>query len=114
MTTYIIHHRWQGMLYPEPIEADSPEKAYEIYANDPGDFATSDDEPFNRDDLVIEIGSKYYIYSDDGQQTIFAHSFEAAAEIAGAPDDDLIADGAWMVIRDEATMESIEYGNRPQ
>lgn len=52
--TYKIEHRFSHAVYSQAIEADSEDAAYEAYAADPGDFTNSDDEAFDRDDLIVE------------------------------------------------------------
>ena len=54
----------------------------------------------------------FYAYSDAGQQNIEATTIEEAAEIAGIPDQDTINDGAFLVVRDEETMEELRFGKR--
>ena len=56
----------------------------------------------------------YYVYGDDGQEVITADSLQAAADIVrGKITPAMLADGGWAVVRDEATMESIEIGACP-
>ena len=67
----------------------------------------------------------YYVYGDDGlggarlprafdREEITADSLQAAADIVrGKFTPAMLADGGWAVVRDEATMESIEIGTRP-
>jgi len=56
----------------------------------------------------------YCVYGDDGQEEITADSLSAAADIVRSKfTPTMLADGGWAVVRDEATMESIEIGNRP-
>ena len=56
----------------------------------------------------------YYVYGDDGQEEITANSLSAAADIVhGKFTPAMLADGGWAVVRDEATMESIEIGDKP-
>lgn len=53
MTTFTIEHRFSHAQYSQTIEADTADAAYDEYAADPGDFTNSDDEAFDRDDLII-------------------------------------------------------------
>lgn len=57
-TMYTIEQRFSRQQYSQAIEADDADSAYDAYVADPGDFTNSDDEPFDRDDLII---------SDSGQ-----------------------------------------------
>ena len=63
---------------------------------------------FNRNIIIA------HVYGDDGQEEITADSLQAAADIVrGKITPAMLADGGWAVVRDEATMESIEIGTRP-
>ena len=56
----------------------------------------------------------YYVYSDDGQEHITAVSLRAAVDIVRCRITlAMLADGGWAVVRDEATMESVEIGEVP-
>ncbi len=62
----------------------------------------------------MTLAGWYHVYGDDGQEEITADSLSAAADIIrGKITPAMLADGAWAVVRDEATMESIEIGTRP-
>lgn len=53
----------------------------------------------------------YYCYSDADSGHIEADSIQEAAEKWGIPSEAQIADGAWLVVRDEKTMNSITWGD---
>ena len=66
----------------------------------------------------MTLAGWYRVYGDDGQEEISytstADSLQAAADIIrGKITPAMLADGGWAVVRDEATMESIEIGTRP-
>lgn len=63
---------------------------------------------------IPEALQTYYAYGDDGQQDIEAESIETAARIDGIPTDEQIADGGWLVVRDDETGAELTFGTRPQ
>lgn len=71
-------------------------------------------ESFASTEVTVEPVSPpgtYYVYGDDGQEEITADSLQAAADIIRSKfTPAILADGGWAVVRDEATMESIEIG----
>jgi len=93
--------------------------AYGIYRDDDGELhkAWLDESASAGDTWSVGFSAirEYYVMSDDGQETLFAESFDAVERsLPLIPDADLVADGAWLVIRDELTMETREWGSRPQ
>ena len=56
----------------------------------------------------------FYAYGDAGQEEFEAVDLVAAvAYVNSQITPAMLADGAWAIVRDEATMESIEIGDRP-
>ena len=50
----------------------------------------------------------FYAYGDDGQEEIAADSLRTAAAIVESKiTPAMVADGAWAIVRDETTMETI-------
>lgn len=123
MSKYTIENRFSRVRYSQTIEAAGADEAYAAYAADCGDFCNSDDEPFDRDDLILTEVASFAWRTDAASGEIEAVDADAAVEkliaqnewaaLDSAREEREIADGAWLTIFDAGGLSILTRGQMP-